>query len=273
MKDGAGFLRFLYGTAPGRILLKLFTMPWISRLVGWFMDSRLSTFLIRGFAEKNRISLDGILIPEGGFLSFNEFFCREKEQVEFDSAPDGLCSPCDGMLSFYPIDKESRFEIKNSVYSLEELLQSEELAEEFQGGMALIFRLEPRHYHRYHYIDNGSVISVKSIPGVLHCVRPIATEQYPVYTKNSREYALLETESFGKVVQMEVGALLVGKIRNYQDVTAFQKGDEKGYFEYGGSSIVLLFQQGVLECNPKAHILDTAFEIPVEVGKQITMKV
>ncbi len=265
------FLRFLYGTAPGRILLKLISMPWVSRLVGWFMDSRLSTFLIRGFAEKNQISLDGILIPEGGFLSFNDFFCREKEQVEFDSAPDGLCSPCDGMLSFYHIDKESRFEIKNSVYSLEELLQSKELAEEFQGGMALIFRLEPRHYHRYHYIDNGSVLSARSIPGVLHCVRPIATERYPVYTQNSREYAVLETESFGKVVQMEIGALLVGKIQNHSK-TVFQKGDEKGYFEYGGSSIVLLFREGVLECNPKARCKTTE-EIPVEIGKQITMKV
>lgn len=271
MKDGAGFLHFLYDTAPGRVLLKLLTMPWISRMVGRFMDSDLSTFLIRDFAKKNQISLKGIQIPEGGFLSFNEFFCREKEVVVFDQTPGRICSPCDGELSVYAIDDASRFHIKNSTYSLEELLRDGELAGEFQGGMALIFRLEPRHYHRYHFIDNGKILSEKIIPGVLHCVRPIATEQYPVYVQNCREYAVLETESFGKMIQMEIGALLVGKILNHQGITEFQKGDEKGYFAYGGSSIVLLFRKGVLGYNPKAQTQIAEAEIPVEVGKQITV--
>lgn len=262
-------VRFLYHTAFGRALLSLLVSPAISRAVGRYLDSGLSRCWIKSFQRKNAITLDGIAVPAGGFASFNDFFSRSREKVSFDEAPNALCSPCDAFLSCYRIDKASSFEIKNSRYSLSDLLQDAELAESFQGGTALIFRLTPAHYHRYHYIDNGTILAQKRIDGVLHCVRPIATELYPVYVQNSREYTLIRSEHFGDMVQMEVGALFVGKIKNHTDSGEVRRGEEKGSFAFGGSTIVLLLQKDAVDPASFPDCLDNGREVPVMLGKTI----
>ena len=112
------------------------------------------------------------------------------------------------------IEKDSEFTIKHTRYSVEDLLQDKSLAARFEGGKALVFRLTPANYHRYCYPAEGRVLSEKKIPGVLHCVRPVALCSVPVFAQNSREYQVIRTERFGTMVQMEIGALLVGKITN-----------------------------------------------------------
>ncbi|MBR7165409.1 MAG: phosphatidylserine decarboxylase, partial [Clostridia bacterium] len=111
-------------------------------------------------------------------------------------------------------------------------------------GVCAIFRLTVSDYHRYCYFDNGTKEENVFIPGFLHTVNPISLDRYPIYKTNSREYTLLHTENFGDVVQMEVGALLVGRIVNYHQNHRFTRGEEKGRFEFGGSTIVLLFEKG-----------------------------
>ena len=125
----------------------------------------------------------------------------------------------------------------------------EKLAEEYQDGMALIFRLTPSHYHRYSYGISGQVTEEKKIPGILHCVRPIVTGRIPVFVQNARQYQVIETNAFGKVVQMEVGALMVGKIRNHKRLQNefVTPNDEKGYFQFGGSTIIMLFKKDQLK--------------------------
>ena len=109
-----------------------------------------------------------------------------------------------------------------------------------------MFRLIPSNYHRYHYFDNGKLISQKQIDGRYHTVREVALKRKRVYLENTREYALLQTKNFQKVAYMEVGALGVGRIVNHKQ-TSFERGDEKGYFAFGGSTIILLFKKGVLK--------------------------
>ena len=263
-------LRFLYHTACGRAVLKLLVRPGLSRAAGKFLDSKCSKIFIRGFQKRNGISLDGIEVPEGGFPSFNSFFCRKRSHSAVDEDPGHLISPCDGLLSVHTIDADSRLAIKNTTYSLAELLQDAELADSYRGGKALIFRLMPTHYHRYAYADSGIVLRQKRIEGVLHTVRPIATEQVPVYVQNSREYALLQSEQFGSVVQMEVGALLVGRITNLPTNGFVTRGEERGYFEFGGSTIVLLLQRDRVRLLPAYNAEQ---EIPVTLGQQIGEKV
>jgi phosphatidylserine decarboxylase len=160
-----------------------------------------------------------------------------------------LAAPCDGKLSAYKIDKNSVFYIKRSAYTLANLLQDESLAKEFTDGTCLIFRLTPDDYHRYAFIDGGEILAQKSIKGVLHTVRPISQGKFNVFTQNSREYAVLQTENFGKIVQMEVGALCVGRITNLKNVRTFKRGDEKGWFEFGGSTIIMLFKKDAINLN------------------------
>ena len=98
-------------------------------------------------------------------------------------------------------------------------------------------------YHRYCYIADGEKTANIHIPGVLHTVNPIANDVYPIYVQNSREYSLLRTDTFGDVLMMEVGALLVGKIVNHHEASSVRRGQEKGYFQFGGSTVVLLLEK------------------------------
>ena len=244
-------LRFLYHTMPGRLALKLLTRPGISRLAGRYLDSRASRWLIPRAARAWGVDMGEF--EDADYRCFNAFFTRKRrsERMQIDTNPAHLISPCDGWLIALPIAADSRFSIKNSSYSVAELLGDAALAERFRGGLCLIFRLTPSNYHRYCYIDDGELLDTAAIPGVLHCVRPIACERYPVYVQNSREWALVRTEGFGDVAQVEIGALMVGRIVNERlDRGAHvQRGQEKGRFEFGGSTILALFERGRVELN------------------------
>ena len=241
-KDSAG-VNFLYHTVPGRCLLQLLIRPGVSKALGAFLDTGLSRHLVAPFVKTTKLDLSDY--PERAYQSFNDFFTRHindgRRTVDMD--PNALIAPCDGKLTVYPITAEGLFDIKHSVYTVKDLLRDEELAREFEGGTCLIFRLTPDDFHRYSFMDDGSVLETKTLPGVLHTVRPIAFRRYGVFSENAREYAVLETEHFGKVIQMEVGALFVGRIVN-REVSGFRRGEEKGKFEFGGSTVILLLQKG-----------------------------
>ena len=263
-------LRLLYGTPVGRAILKILIRPGLSRAAGRYLDSPLSRWLIAPFIRRNRI--DMAEYECAAYPSFNAFFTRQKreEYRRFDADPARLISPCDGFLSAYPVEEDGRYAVKGVEYSLEELLADAELAPRFRGGYCFIFRLTPQNYHRYCYVDDGMSGGRTAIPGVLHCVRPVACERYPVYAQNSREYELIATENFGEIVQMEVGALLVGRIRNHPAVGPVRRGEEKGCFEFGGSTIVLLFERGRVA--PDLRIVENMRlnrETPVRMGERI----
>ena len=264
-------LRFLYRTIPGRMVLKLLVQPKASKAVGHYLSSRASKWIVPYYIRKHKIDMDGVEIPSGGFSSFNDFFTRKRKKGCFDETCGHLVSPCDGFLSFVRISEDTVLNIKNTRFTLDDLLKDHELAGQFREGVALVFRLTPSDYHRYCYVVNGEIILHRKIKGMLHCVRPIALRTIPVFAQNSREYQVLETECFGTVIQMEVGALLVGKIRNDVSVlkTGYvQRGEEKGYFEFGGSTIIILLQKNTICFNENLYKKqsDTG-EIPVCMGE------
>lgn len=236
-------LKLLYRTTAGRFILKFLTMPIISKIVGAFMDSPLSIPLIQPFIRNNHIDMSQYKRTK--FNSYNEFFTREIKPSArpISKNPDYLISPCDSKLTVYKITENSLFEIKDSRYSVADLLDNRRIADRYKGGYCLIFRLCVDDYHRYCYIDNGIKSDNRFINGELHTVNPIALENYNIYKRNCREYTILCTENFGDVVQVEVGAMLVGRICNHHKKCRFRRGEEKGMFRFGGSTVVLLFQK------------------------------
>ncbi len=250
-KDDSKALSFLYGTAFGRLILKGLTAPWLSRVAGRYMDSKCSKRIIPRFAKKNEIDLT--ICRKQEFTCFNDFFTRQlvEEARPVDMTPEALTAPCDGRLSVYTITQTGEIPIKGSRYTVKELLDGDEAADQFLGGQCLVFRLCVNDYHRYHYFDSGVKGENHFIPGKLHTVRPIAMASVPVFHQNSREYTLMETEHFGTAAQVEVGAMLVGKIKNHQEAGSFERGQEKGLFLYGGSTVVLLLQAGRAELFPQ----------------------
>ena len=137
----------------------------------------------------------------------------------------------------------------------------------------MIFRLTVSHYHRYCWVDDGYILRTRMIPGVLHTVNPIACEVVKIYHRNTREYALIETNHFGRLVQMEVGAMMVGRICNYQDEGEVYRGEEKGRFEFGGSTIIVLVKRDTLSLDKQlCGRTSRGEEIPVKMGQKIAKR-
>lgn len=267
------FLEWMYGTRPGRLLVKLMIRPGVSRAAGWLLDRRVSALAVRPFIRKNHIRMDDF--EQRRFRSFNDFFTRRvlpgKRPV--DDAPGHLIAPCDSKLTVYDIRPDSRFRVKGTEYTLEGLLQSKELAETFLGGTLLLFRLTVGDYHRYTYIDSGFVTGSTRIPGVFHTVNPAAASRCPIYRENTREYSLLESLRFGTVLQMEVGAAMVGRIVNAPGSRNVRRGEEKGRFEFGGSTVIVLLQKGraILDADLLRNTAQEA-ETVVRLGERIGIK-
>ena len=239
-------LSVLYGTKVGRAAVRLLIHPGISRMAGKFLDTKLSRCLVGPFIRCCRLDLSSYLRkkPEE-FISYNDFFTREidPKQRTVDQEPGHLPSPCDGKVTVYEIKEDTSFVIKNAGYTVESLLRNKALARRFEGGYAVVLRLCVTDYHRYIYPVTGEKSKNCHIPGVLHTVNPVAVETADVFKENSREYTLIKSREFGTVLQMEVGALLVGRICNYHQERTVIRGMEKGKFEFGGSTIILLLQK------------------------------
>lgn len=270
MKDSRVVL-FLYETMLGRMLLKILVNPLVSKASAYFFSSLLSRVLVPFFVKKNRINMDGYEKKIDEYKSFNDFFTRKrKDEIKIEKNSI-LVSPCDGLLTISEITAESIFCIKHTRYNIAELLGNERLAKEYKGGTALVFRLTPAHYHRYIWSTTGFLYGMKQIPGILHSVQPICHEKVKVYIQNTREYAIINSESIGNVIQMEIGALLVGKISNHmlKKNQMVCIGQEKGFFEYGGSSIVILTRQKIELLDELKNRKQVGDEIPVIIGEKI----
>ena len=263
-------LAVLYGHAWGRALLKPLVCPFVSRAAGWFLSTRMSRVFIRPFIRASGI--DMTQFEETEYRSYNEFFSRrirpDARPVRLE--PEVLISPCDSKLTVLPITQEGRFTLKHTVYTVSSLLKDRELAAKYEGGYAMIFRLTVDDYHRYCYVADGKKSGNVRIPGVLHTVNPIANDVYPIYKENAREYSLLHSDTFGDVLMMEVGALLVGRIVNHHGEAEIRRGQEKGYFQFGGSTVVLMTEKGrvMIDEDILANSCDH-FETIVRMGEKI----
>ena len=263
-------LRFLYHTRPGRMLLKPLTCRPVSKVSGRFLDSPMSKPLIGPFVRKNNIDLKEFYADD--LRCFNDCFTRKiKEPLRpIDCRPESLIAPCDGLLSVYPIDGDTVLPVKQSRYTLPDLLDDEHLAQRYRDGLCLVFRLCVHHYHRYCYLDDGYKGENRFLPGKLHTVRPVALAAGPVFTQNCRELTVLNTDHFGLVTQVEVGAMLVGKILNHHGAGPITRGQEKGMFLYGGSTVILLLEKDRATLAP--HLLEASLrgeEVPVQMGQPI----
>ena len=263
-------LQFLYGTRTGRILLRPLVSRPVSAVCGKVLDTRLSSVLIRPFAAAAGIDTEQYDLTD--VKTFNDFFCRPiREGLRpVDRTPSHLIAPCDGLLSICPLEGTAVLPIKGVPYTLPELLGSKSLAGRYAGGTCFVFRLCVEHYHRYCYAEGGRKSRNRKIPGVFHTVRPVALETVPVFRQNSREYTLIRTGRFGTLLQMEVGAMLVGRICNLDEEAQVERGQQKGMFRYGGSTIILLVQAGRISLGDEMlSAMKEGREVPVRMGCMI----
>ncbi len=263
-------VRFLYKSKIGAPLLRLLTCRFVSRLAGKYLDSRVSRRKIKGYVKRHSINIAEY--EQKDYRSFNEFFTRKilPECRPFDETPQAFVSPCDCKLTVFPIAEKSEFTVKGFRYTVGSLLKNDELAEKYRGGVAIICRLSVCDYHRYHYLDDGEKGENVFIKGRYHTVQPVALERRRVFAENSREYTVLHTAHFGDVTQVEVGAMMVGRIVNNHGAHRFSRGEEKGRFEFGGSTIVLLVEKDKVVFDEELYTnTENGFETAVKCGERI----
>jgi phosphatidylserine decarboxylase len=265
-------LTFLYQTKIGRKLLSVLVKPWFSNLGGLVLNWPVSKLAIQPFIEKNHIDMSQY--EKVRYDSYNDFFMRKiKPQARpIDRDRNHFIAPCDSKLTVYTINTDAVFTIKNTEYSLESLFHSQKIANAYQDGLLMIFRLTVDDYHRYCYVDNGKKTKNYKISGVFHTVNPLANDVYSIYKENTREFSILKSENFGNILMMEVGALLVGKIVNYHEEENVKRGEEKGRFEFGGSTIVIcvkkdkiIMDEDIMK-NSKMNI-ETVVKMGERIGK------
>ena len=262
-------LNFLYNTKLGRVILKLLIKPFISKIIGFYHDTCISKLKIKSFIKKNNIDMN--LYVKKEYKNFNEFFTREKKNKKIKVSAEDFISPADSKLLIYKITPKQKVTIKNSTYTLDDLVDNKIDLKDFKNGYCLVFRLALDDYHRYCYIDDGTFETSHNIKGKLHTVCSISKD-YKIYKENHRVVSKLNTKHFEDIIYIEVGALSVGKIINHEKET-FKKGDEKGYFKMGGSTIVVLVKDNVLKIDE--DILKHAtkeIEVKLSYGEKIGIK-
>ncbi|HEY5505845.1 MAG TPA: phosphatidylserine decarboxylase [Sedimentisphaerales bacterium] len=265
-----GALHVLYETWYGRLLLKAyFSRPVYSMLTGFWMNRRASAKRIPAFVDRYKIRLEDFEARE--YLSFNDFFTRKATAKARPISPDplDLIAVADAKLGVYVIDNRLSIHVKHSIYSVSELLDDKSTAKAFSGGMCLVYRLTVDDGHRYLFPDDGTLLSSRKIRGRLHTVSPISEKRHRVYSENQRELSLLSTQRLGEIVQIEVGAIQIGKIINHE-LKTFRRGDEKGYFAFGGSTVILLIPAGrvCIDADISAYALQ-GIETQVRMGERI----
>lgn len=263
---GAGKLDFLYNNPVGRILLGIAVSPFVSNIYAKKNSRKSSVKKIPGFIADHKIDMSDYIDKE--YQSFNDFFIRELKPGKrpVDMTGEALIAPCDSKLLVYEIGKDTSMRIKGRTYTVDEILADSENAKEFAGGVALVFRLTVDDYHRFSYPDRGCVISRRMIKGKLHTVSPVSKD-HKIYVENTRQVNMLKTENFGNMAYIEVGAMLVGRIVD-NGVDVFDRGQEKGHFEPGGSTIVILVNNVKIDKDILEQS-ESGIETKVRLGERI----
>lgn len=247
---GAAWLRWTYCTPFGRLALEtLVKRGCFSRWYGWRMDRPVSREKVHPFIRDFGLDIQEFADPPESFRTFNEFFYRRLKPGArpVDPDPATVVFPADGRhLGFPDASQVEGVFVKGQHFDLARLLGDEECADRYAQGTLVLSRLCPVDYHRFHFPLAGRPAATRLINGPLYSVNPIALRRNLGYLwENRRTITPLETERFGTVQLLEIGATNVGSIvQTYRPGTPVAKGDEKGYFRFGGSSTLLLFEPG-----------------------------
>ncbi|HEU0185436.1 MAG TPA: phosphatidylserine decarboxylase [Blastocatellia bacterium] len=272
-------MEFLYGSRLGFFITELlFKRRWATELYARLQHGPGSKQKIRKFVESHGVNPDELERPIESFNTFNEFFIRRLKASArpIDRDPSDLISIADCRLSAYPVREDAVYPVKAGSFTIARLLGDNETAasqaNEYAGGSCLIFRLAPVDYHRFGYVDDCEQSPVERVNGFYRSVHPLSLRKMKaVFTENRREYCILKTANFGEIVHIDVGATGVGRIvQNHPGGGRFTRGEEKGYFEFGGSTVILLLKPGAAKIDDDiAEYSGRGIETIVRYGEKI----
>lgn len=280
---GDGGVKWLYESFSGRILSHSLVRAPLSVLYGYMQNLPTSRNKIPEFVKNFDIKMEDFIPEEGRsdkdpYSSFNQFFIRQFKEGKRNFIADKGIMPAFSEARYFgyeSINDDDSVPVKGKFLNSKELLQKEEWIETFKDGPLLLARLCPVDYHRFHFPDNGKVLDNYKVGGLYHSVNPIALKaKEDIFSTNVREVTIMETENFGKLAYVEVGAICVGRIVQSTDLTEFNRGDEKGYFLFGGSTVIVIGEKGKWKpsqdiCDNTKNKMETYLHLGVEAATKI----
>lgn len=246
---GEKFVEWLYQSSLGKGIAPVLVGKTVSQLYGVYQDTQMSASKVAPFVEKFDINLSEYTPNQAHeFRSFNDFFIRRfRDGVRnFPEEKGQMGAFCEARYFGYEsFDDEATIPVKGHQLRPLDLLGRRKWSPYFEGGPLVIARLCPVDYHRYHFPDKGEVLESYPVHGKYHSVNPLALKSRPdIFITNERHVSILQTENFGKLAYIEVGAICVGKIVQSYKGSEFERGQEKGYFLFGGSTVIVLGEPG-----------------------------
>lgn len=276
---GGNYIKWSYESPIGKGFTELLIKKKLfSKLYGAYCDTSLSKKKISNFIKEFNIDMNISSNTIDDFNNFNDFFVRslKKEARPIDTENNIFISPGDGRLFAYEnISIDKLIQVKGIHYSLSELIGDDALAKDYEGGTCLVLRLCPTDYHRFHFVDSGIPLESHFINGNYYSVNPVALERIPkLYCQNKREWSVFKSDNFGDILHVEVGATCVGTIvQSYTANKRVSKGDEKGYFKFGGSTTILLLKKDSVEIDKDIiEQSNLGYETMVLMGESIGKK-
>jgi phosphatidylserine decarboxylase len=267
---GEGFVRWVYESALGGLLRRsMLTRLAPSKAYGMWQSSSFSKRAIPGVVKQLSIDMEECIVPDGGFTSFNDFFTRRLKPAARPvvADPRRLASPADGRtFAYVDVQGDTLLPAKGHKVSLRDLLADDAEAARFAGGTVIIVRLCPADYHRFHFPCAGVATPSRTIAGPLESVSPIAlTRGHAILDNNKRDVAYIDSPEFGRVAYLEIGAMFVGSIVQTYRPGPVAAGDEKGCFEFGGSTVILVLEPGRVKVD--ADLVDST-----RAGREVLLR-
>ena len=282
---GDAFIKFLYCSVAGQKIGSAFTNKYFSQAYGLLQDLPSSHKKVRPFVEKFKIPMEDYepgtrpaIDQRDSYKTFNEFFIRKFRlgKRSFVREQERMAAFAEARyVGFSEIENDRLYPVKGNYLLAKDLVGNEQIAKIFEGGPLLIARLCPVDYHRYHYPDNGKVLENYRVPGVYDSVNPFALKyKNQIFIKNERHVSIIQTENFGRLAYIEVGAICVGKIvQSHRWNKPFLRGEEKGYFLFGGSTVIVLGEKGAWK--PSKDIIENTnkgYETYLHLGQEVAVK-
>ncbi|MDT8718591.1 phosphatidylserine decarboxylase [Clostridium sp. 19966] len=277
---GEKYLNWIYSSPIGLSILELIVKKKLfSKLTGLYCDNPISKGKIKAFIKDFDIDMSICQDDVNSFKCFNDFFVRKitPQGRPVDMDKNSFISPGDGRLLIHEnIDIDNLVQIKGLTYSFRELINDPKLFDMFQGGSCLILRLCPTDYHRFHFVDDGVCLDNNKVKGYYYSVNPVAlNKKEKLFCQNKREWSLFQSDNFGSLLYMEVGATSVGSIvQSYTPNQRVTRGSEKGFFKFGGSTVMMFIEKNKVKFDEDIlSQTEDGFESKIKLGEKIGTKV
>lgn len=262
---GDKMVEWLYQSNSGKALSHVICKAPVSKLYGALQDTAWSKSKIAPFIKNFNIPMEDYLPEtqdtESPYSSFNQFFIRQFKagKREFVQNVEEMAAFSEARYFGYSsVQDDEAIPVKGAYLLPKHLISNSQWENTFQDGPLLLARLCPVDYHRFHYPDDGVILDDYRVAGLLHSVNPLALKsKQDILITNERHVTIVETKNFGKLAYIEVGAICVGKIVQSKLLVkgdSFKRGDEKGYFLFGGSTVIVIGEKG--KWTPSADILE-----------------